>query len=101
MESQDLTRVIQMKLNVKAMVCTLAILWGAVFLIMGIANLIWPTYGEAFFKLLASVYPGYRASGSVADLVVGILYAVLDAAVGALLFCWIYNGFVDKLGSSR
>jgi hypothetical protein len=68
---------------------------------MGIANLIWTTYASSFMSLLASVYPGYHAAGSVGDLIVGTLYAVFDGAVGGLLFGWIYNAFVSAFGSSQ
>jgi hypothetical protein len=42
---------------------------------------------------MASVYPGYHATGSVSSIAVGTLYGVLDGAVAGLLFGWIYNRF--------
>ncbi|MEJ2725286.1 MAG: hypothetical protein P8175_11725 [Deltaproteobacteria bacterium] len=54
-----------MRLNIKAMAFTLGILWGAIVLLTGLANLIWSGYGTGFLQILASVYPGYKASGSV------------------------------------
>lgn len=76
---------------------TLGILWGAGFLIMGICNRIWPAYGTVFLDLLASVYPGYNATGSVGDLMIGLCYALVDAVLGALIFGWVYNWFVGRL----
>ena len=80
-----------MKLNLKALALSLAVLWGLVVFLVGLANLIWSGYAAAFLSLLASVYPGYHAAGSFGDLIVGTLYAVLDGAVGGLIFGWLYN----------
>ena len=80
-----------MKLNVKALMFSLAILWGGSVFFVGLANLAWPPYAAPFLNLLASVYPGYHASGSFGDLIVGSLYAVLDGAAGGLVFGWLYN----------
>jgi hypothetical protein len=85
-----------MKLNLKALAFSLAVLWGAGVFLVGLANLIWPGYAAAFLNLLASIYPGYHASGSFGDLIVGTLYAVLDGAAGALIFGWLYNSLAGK-----
>jgi hypothetical protein len=29
---------------------------------VGVSNLIWPGYGQAFLQLAASMYPGYSAA---------------------------------------
>ena len=80
-----------MKLNLKALSVTVALLWaGAVFLV-GLANLIWPTYGQAFLKVLASIYPGYHATGTFGDMIAGSLYALVDGAIAGLVFGWLYN----------
>ena len=85
-----------MKLNIKALTFSLAILWGGSVFLVGLANLVWPPYAASFLNLLASFYPGYHASGSFGDLVVGALYAVLDGAIGGLVFGWLYNCFTRK-----
>jgi hypothetical protein len=90
-----------MKLNIKALACAIGILWGCAVLLVGIANLIWPGYGVAFLKLLASVYPGYHATGSFGDLIVGVVYALFDGVVGSLIFGWLYNSFVGSLSRER
>jgi len=80
-----------MKLNVKALGITAAIIWaGAVFMV-GIANMISSGYGNTFLELVASIYPGYNASGSFGDVIIGTLYALLDGAICGLLFGWLYN----------
>jgi hypothetical protein len=82
-----------MRLSVKALTYTAAILWGFCFLFVGAANLIWPPYGAAFLDLMSSVYPGYRPAAGIGNVIVGTLYATLDGAVGGALFAWIYNCF--------
>jgi hypothetical protein len=83
-----------MKLDIKAMICSLAVFWGAVVFFTGAANLIWTGYGGEFLRLLASIYPGYKASGSGGDFIVGVLYALVDGALFGLVFAWLYNRFL-------
>jgi hypothetical protein len=42
---------------------------------------------------MSSVYPGYHAARSVAEVVVGTLYGVVDGLVGGAIFAWLYNQF--------
>ena len=81
-----------MKLNVKAVAVTAAFIWGvlAMFLV-GLANLAWPEYGKAFLELMASLYPGYKAAASFWQVIVGMLYGMVDGAVCGALFALIYN----------
>jgi len=85
-----------MKLNLKALVLTAGILWALAIFLVGVLNLIWSGYGVAFLKLIASVYPGYHASSSIGDVIVGTLYAFVDGAICGLVFGWLYNLFVGK-----
>ena len=75
-----------MKINIKAFVLTCAILLAAAIFITGMANLIWPGYGAAFLQVMASIYPGYDVSGTFGSVIVGTLYAVVDGAIGGLVF---------------
>jgi hypothetical protein len=81
----------EMKLNLKAMTFAFAILWAGVVLLVGLANLIWPGYGNAFLVMLASIYPGYAASGLFGDVIVGSFYALVDGAILGFIFGWLYN----------
>jgi hypothetical protein len=85
-----------MKLNVKAMAFGIGIVWGAAVLLTGIANLLWTGYGTIFLQCMASVYPGYKASGSIGDLIIGVAYAVVDGGIFGLLLAWLYNRFLTK-----
>ncbi len=82
-----------MKLNIKAMALSLGIISCIMLILTGIANLIWPEYGSEFLKILSSIYPGYKASGTITDLVSGALYALVDGGLLGLLFAWLYNRF--------
>ncbi len=53
-----------MKLNTKALALASAILWGLAMLLMGLANLIWGSYGQ-FLQIMSSVYPGYHATAAL------------------------------------
>ena len=83
-----------MKLNVKAMAISFALLWGVLAMFLtGLANLMWPPYGRAFLELMASVYPGYSATPSFLQVIVGALYGLVDGAIGGAIFAWLYNRF--------
>jgi hypothetical protein len=80
-----------MRLNVIALTITTGLLWGAAVLLTTVANAIWPPYGQAFLDLAASIYPGYNAGPTIGQIIIGTIYALVDGAVGGLLFGWIYN----------
>jgi hypothetical protein len=90
-----------MRLSVKGLTIAGGIIWAFCVLLMGILNIIFPAYGVAFLKLVASVYPGYKASGQVVDLIVGTLYALLDGAGGGFVFALLYNAFAGKAPKKR
>jgi ABC-type nitrate/sulfonate/bicarbonate transport system permease component len=85
-----------MKLDLKALSLTSGILWALALFLTGIFNLIWPGYGEAFLRLMASIYPGYHAAHSLGDLIVGTLYAFLDGVICGFVFGLLYNLFLRK-----
>ena len=58
-------------------------------LVMGLANLIWSGYGQQFLQIMSSVYPGYHATRSVAEVIVGTLYGAVDGLIGGAVFAWI------------
>lgn len=85
-----------MKLSVKGMAITLALVWGVLAMFLtSLANLIWPDYGKAFLEVMASVYPGYTAGISLGQVIVGTLYGIVDGAVGGAIFAWLYNRFAQ------
>lgn len=65
--------------------------WGGAILFLGLVKLASPTYGLSFLQMVSSVYPGFHASRTIGDVLVGTGYALIDGAIGGLLFGWIYN----------
>ena len=86
-----------MKVNVKALGFTIALLWGGIVLLVGLGNLAFPGYGSAFLEVVASIYPGYQASPSIGELIVGVLYALVDGFIGGLIAGWLYNLFASRV----
>lgn len=82
-----------MTINTKGLAMASGILWGVAMLGMGLANLIWANYGQQFLQIMASVYPGYHATRSVAEVIVGTLYGAVDGFIGGAIFAWLYNQF--------
>ena len=58
---------------------------------IGLANLAWPDYGRAFLDMVASVYPGYHARGTIDDVLVGTGYALIKGGAVGWIFGWLYN----------
>jgi hypothetical protein len=83
-----------MKLSIKGLTLATAIAWALGLLAVGILNLIWPGYGGEFLKVMASLYPGFKASGTIIDVIVGMLYALVDGAICGFVFALLYNAFV-------
>ncbi|MGH7870306.1 MAG: bacteriophage holin [Candidatus Dormibacteraceae bacterium] len=83
-----------MKFSTKGLALASGILWGLAMLVMGLANLIWGSYGQQFLQTMSSVYPGYHATRSIAEIIVGTLYGAVDGLVGGAVFAWLYNQFV-------
>jgi ABC-type phosphate transport system permease subunit len=90
-----------MKLSLRALALTSGILWALALFLTGVINLIGRGYGDSFLKVMASIYPGYHASGSIGDLIIGTLYALLDGVICGLVFGWLYNFFLGKGPLSR
>lgn len=80
-----------MKFNIPALALAIGVLWGGAILITGVANLIWPGYGQAFLQLIASVYPGYSGASSFGQVIIATLYGLVDGAIGGAVFAWLYN----------
>ncbi len=84
-----------MKLSIKALAITAAIFWGGALLIVGSTNIIFPGYGSNFLEVMGSIYPGYRPSTGFSSVIIGSLYGVVDAGIGATIFAWLYNFILE------
>ncbi len=89
-----------MKLNIRAAAATSALLWGGAVLTVGVANLIQPSYGGAFLRMVASIYPGYHHRRTPAQIAIGTGYALVDGAVGGAVCAWLYNRCVPETGDA-
>jgi hypothetical protein len=80
-----------MRFNITALAITTGVFWGAAILLVSLANLIWPGYGNALLDVAASVYPGYQPGAGIGSVITGTLYALVDGAVAGGIFAWLYN----------
>lgn len=78
-------------ISVKGLALTVGILWAAAVFLVGIGNLLWPSYGVAFLEIPRSIYPGYANTAGFLGVIVGSLYALLDGAILGVVFAWLYN----------
>ncbi len=89
-----------MALNTKALAITSGVLFAACFLLVGVANLIWDSYGVALLNAGASIYPGYDGPDGLASVIVVSLYALVDGAIAGTIFGWLYNTVAGQGASS-
>ena len=80
-----------MRLNVRALALTAAIVWGAAILLTGLTNMASAAYGYEFLQVIASLYPGYQGTASIGQVIMGTVYGVVDAAIAGAIFAWLYN----------
>ncbi len=86
-----------MRLSVRALAIASALVWGSCLFLVGVLNLVAPSYGVEFLRSLSSVYPGFHASHTFASVIIGAIYGLVDGFVGGSLFGWLYN----RLAGSR
>jgi hypothetical protein len=79
-----------MRLQARALAVAGAVIWAALVLVAGLAHVAWPTYADAFWQLVTSIYPGVGVTG-VGSVLLATTYAVFDGGACGLLIAWIYN----------
>jgi hypothetical protein len=85
-----------MRLNITAMSMASGLLWSVFTLIVAAANMIWPSYGQAFLQLCGSIFPGYRPGTGMGSVVTGTIYALVDGVIGGAIFGWLYNLVAER-----
>lgn len=85
-----------MKLSIRGLVLSLALIWGGCILCVGLAHLAFPGYASSFLTGISSIYPGFHGARSFVDVIVGTAYASVDGALGGLIFGWLYNAFATN-----
>lgn len=86
-----------MRFHVTAFALAVGIIWGAMILLVALAGLIWPGYGQAFLDFAASLYPGYHPGSGIGSAIVGTLYGLVDGTIGGAIFAFLYNFLVTRL----
>ena len=81
-------------LNVRAFAITSGLFFSGTVLCVSLLSGIAPGYGDAVLELFSSLYPFYDADGSVPDILIGAVLALLDGVVGGAIFAWLYNRLV-------
>ena len=89
-----------MKFNITALALTAGLIWAGAILVVSLANLLWPGYGQAFLDLIASIYPGYHPGHSIGSVIAGTLYGLVDGAIGGAIFGWLYNLLAHQRSST-
>ena len=85
-----------MQLSIRGLAAAGAIVWGGMFLLVGLANVIAPSYGGALLELGASLYPGYAGPAGIGSVITVTLYALLDGAIAGAALAWLYNAFARR-----
>ena len=82
-----------MRLNIRGLTLTIALLWGGALLCVGLLHLAFPGYASSFLSGVSSIYPGFHGARSFGDVLIGTAYALIDGALGGLIFGRLYNVF--------
>jgi hypothetical protein len=89
-----------MSFNIKALAATVAIATGGSFLLVGLLNLAFPSYGVAYLQIGRSLYPGYHGPAGLGSVIVVTLYGLVDGAVCGAIFGWLYNTIAGRGGAA-
>ncbi len=82
-----------MEVNTKNLALAGGILWGAAMLVFTLVS-VWTGWANAFFNVMASIYPGFSVSYLGAG--IGAVYGFVDVFIGLWLFGWIYNKLEER-----
>ena len=82
-----------MKLSVKGLMFASGIGWALIALVMGVLNMIFEGYGEAYLNVLAAPFPWYEATGNIVNLIIGIVWTLVVGGICGIIFALLYNAF--------
>ena len=80
-----------MRLCQRSFAITCGLFFGGTVLVVSSLGAVFPGYGTPVLELFASLYPGYRNSGTLADVLLGAFLAIVDGVIGGWIFAWLYN----------
>lgn len=82
-----------MRVSLKAIALSSAILWGSAMLFVGLIHIADPSYGADFLRIMSSVYPGADTAPRLGPVLLGTLYGFLDGGIAGLIFGLLYRAF--------
>ena len=82
-----------MRISMKALSFSVGILWGSLMLVVGSVNLVVPSYGTDFLRLMSSIYPGADTTATLGSVLLGALYGFVDGAICGLVLGFLYEAF--------
>jgi len=85
-----------MELSVKGAAISCGLIWSGCMLSCGVINMVSPSYGRRFLRMMSSLYPGFHASRTIPDVIVGTAYGFTDAAAAGALYAILYNRFAKS-----
>jgi len=85
-----------MRISVKAVTLSSAIIWGSAMLLVGLIHLAAPSYGADFLKMMSSVYPGADTAPTFARVILGTVYGFVDGGAAGCIFALLYDGLVRR-----
>lgn len=77
------------KLDTKAVALAFGILWSLGIFTISLIALTSTTYLHNIVDFLSSIYLGY--SLDFFGVIIGMIWGFFDAAIGGLVFAWLYN----------
>lgn len=87
-----------MKLNLKAFAITCALVWGLMIFLLTLWIMLFDgATGEATF--IGRVYRGYTITPQ--GCFIGLLWGLVDGAIGGAIFAWLYNTLVPSGTATR
>ena len=82
-----------MRVSLKAITLSSAILWGSSMLFVGLIHMAAPSYGGDFLRIMSSVYPGADTAPTLGRVLLGTAYGFVDGAFAGAIFGWLYGAF--------
>jgi hypothetical protein len=85
----------KMRISLKAITLSSAILWGFAMLFVGLIHMAAHSYGGDFLQLMSSVYPGADTAPTLGRVLIGTLYGFVDGAFAGFVFGLLYSAFTS------
>ena len=82
-----------MRVSLKAITLTSALLWGCAMLLVGLIHMAVPSYGGYFLQIMSSVYPGADTAPTLGRVLLGAVYGFVDGAGAGFFFGLLYSTF--------